>query len=123
MRMLPSDKVRVLFVVAAAVMVLLYPFFSGAILEPPVLTYAGIIILTVLAAFTTVRDQVLLAIDAIIAGCGLIAFEFYAVNGFTAGGSTFALVNQLLALVFFSALYFSVRGLLLAEDMDGSGAA
>lgn len=101
-------------------MLLLYPFFSGFILESPAFTYFGIIALVTLAAFTNIRGKVLFAIDSIIAVAGVITFEFYAVQSNAISGSAlFMIVNQLFAILFLASLYFSIRGFLFAGYLDG----
>lgn len=111
-------KIRVLFMLAAIAMLLLYPYFSAYIPEPPVLTYVGIIALTVLAAFTTLRGRMLLALDALIAAGGVIVFEYYAADALRFSDSMLLpAVNQGLAVVFLAALYLSIRGLGVAEEL------
>ncbi|OGN28687.1 MAG: hypothetical protein A3A33_01930 [Candidatus Yanofskybacteria bacterium RIFCSPLOWO2_01_FULL_49_25] len=106
-----GDTIRQLFIATAIVMLLTLPFFSHIL--PAQLTIAGIFIVGLGAGLTNPSRWWTIAFDAAIATCSLGVFEYYAVAEYqTANPSLlFVIINQGTALLFFLALYFSVKTL------------
>lgn len=113
--------VRVLFMLAALVMVLSLPLINNLL---PVNAFVSILIilgLGFLAGLTNPEQKWTVVLDTIIALVALSIFEYFAVNAFLEGSITNPLfyINQLLAIIFLFALYYStksVRGMMLRKE-------
>ena len=104
-----GDIVRRLFLWGAIVMILVFPLYSAAIPAQPILNLVGIILLSVMAGLTSPRQAWTLVADVVVAIAAFAVFEYYAVFFSRAGDTNLFIVNQLLALCFFIAMYFSIK--------------
>lgn len=115
-----GDEVRVYFIIGAVIMLVTLPVLRDLILVPPTVSLIAILIIAVAAGLTNPKHVWAAIINVAISGVALIMFENYAVNAYSQYGFKHLLfiTDQILALNFLAALYFSVktlRGMLLHE--------
>lgn len=107
-----GDIIRGLFIAATAIMIVSLPFFYKIISMPLPVSLLAIVILATAAGLTTYNQKWTLYIDCLIAIVGFCVFELNAVRMYVDNGKIMlALINQVLALIFLIALYYSVRSL------------
>jgi hypothetical protein len=105
-----GDLVRKLFIVAAVFMVVTLPiFYFTDIHEPLAFSLGAIVILGVAAGLTSPGILLSVAINLCISIVGFFFFEYYAVRASLY--SPFFFTNQILALLFLIALYYSIKTL------------
>jgi hypothetical protein len=97
-----GDIVRRLFLTAGVIMLITLPVLTTLL---PVQSYVSLLII--------------IAMNTVISAVGMFFYEYYAVTGYflpegTPHGTLFTLTNQVLAIIFFFAIYYSsksVRGI------------
>lgn len=117
-----GDVVRRIFVVAAAVLLLLSPSLASASDMALPLAVLGAIVLASLAAITTPRKRSIMIIDAVVSAAGVFVSELFAIASWNAEVWFWLALSQALAVSFLFSLYFSmktVRAMLL--DQVGRG--
>lgn len=110
-----GDKVRILFVIAGLLMLFALPFYQHIIPIPIIFSILAILIIGFMAGITNPRLMSIALTDMIISLSGFFIFEYMSISFFDEN-KLFALVNQILAGIFFIAIYFStktLRGFLL----------
>lgn len=114
-----GDIVRILFVTAGLIMLITLPFFGNLI---PVPYFASIIIIltiAILAGLTNPVQKWIAMIDTGVSVVAFVGFEYYAIQAFSQKSDfLFFSINQVLAIIFFVALYYStktLRGKMLGE--------
>jgi hypothetical protein len=105
-----GDRVRRLFFIASAVMLVGLPFFKREFSVPLVISIASILVLGFLAGLTNPRQVWVIWANIITSAVALTFFELFAVQSF-ADNAYFFVVNQLLAIMFLAALYFDTKTL------------
>ncbi len=113
-----GDIVRRCFLFAAIVMLVTIPFFQYIIGFPTNVSIIGILVVSAAAGFTNPRHKQTAFLNAVISAIGLVIFEHYALDAYQkyAFDNMLFLVNQVLAVDFLIALYYSVkttRGMLM----------
>ena len=113
-----GDIVRKLFMAAGVIMLISLPFFREFLPVPTLLSLAAILIVSIVAGLTNPMQRWVMALDSFTALVGLFAFEYYAISRY--GDIPWLLfgTDQLLAIIFFFALYYSVktfRGTLVSD--------
>lgn len=112
-----GDIVRKLFLAGAIIVILVYPFFnslapaSPSLLTGSVFMIIAIVLLAVLAGLTSWRGPWTVALDIAVSIFELVFFENHAIAFVKTPPIWIFLTDQLLALIFITALYFSVRTL------------
>lgn len=106
-----GDLVRKLFMFAAIVMIVGLPFVYQNIPMPFILSLGGIVVLGIFAGLTNPKQVWVMALNFFIALACSIIFEIFAVRAFADQVDFFFIINQLLALVFLFALYYSTKSL------------
>lgn len=108
-----GNLVRRLFLAGAIVMLLALPFLNYLLPIPLFCSLLAIIILSVVAGFTSPWRKWAIVMDEVIAIVAVLIFEYYAVNYYVkySAASSLFLINQLLALDFLIALYFNTKTL------------
>ncbi len=108
-----GDHVRRLFLVAGAIMILSYPFFKELINLPIWTAMFFMLVISVFAALQTPRHRWSALINV---GASTVAFCLFAYKASSfylsaryAEGPLFFWINQLLAILFFFGIYFSVK--------------
>ncbi len=121
-----GDAVRRLFVTAGGIMLVTTPFLQDRL---PISGYAAIwvvIILDVIAGLANPRMPWLAYLETVIALLCCAVFEYYAISDFDSG-DYFFWTNQILAFIFFVALYYAVKtarsGLLREQKEEDSAAS
>ena len=116
-----GDTTRRLLLGAGMVMIITLPFFSALLPFPIMISSVGVLIIGFVAGMTSPRQHWVIVLDLLVSVAGLTLFQYYAVNAYylqpqTQLTSLFFWTNELLALMFFFALYYSsktVRGHIL----------
>lgn len=108
-----GDVVRVLFLIGALIMLAMEPFFSDQI---PISTPLSLIIITILvlvAGFTSPRFRFrwIIMCEVFISTIAVIAFGYVGVLAYLrhGGQDLFFWTNEILAIMFLVALYFSAK--------------
>ena len=106
-----GDIIRRLFIAAGVVLLLTLPFFSAR--YPAGLLIVTIVVIALDAGLTTPNQPWTIVLDTIISMVLFCIFEYYAVLEYQKipPSYSFMLTNQLVALFFFLALYFSLKTL------------
>lgn len=112
-----GDAVRVIFVVAGLAMIVMFPFFSNILKIPVLVPILAVLILAVLGGFLNPEQTWIIALNTAVSilGCGI--FQYYAVHAYLNLSPTsdinvaFFWANQVLAILFFVAIYLSVKTL------------
>lgn len=119
-----GDRIRVLFILTGLMMVSTLPVFNVLVNVPITVSILAIVGLAVLGGFLNPAWKWIIYVDTIVAIIAFIAFEYYAVSTYMNLSLDipinfyFYWINQIMALFFFMAIYFSiktVRGRILAE--------
>jgi len=113
-----GDSVRVLFVLGGLIMIVSYPFFASFIHTSVVAYILGCITLAVFGGLMNPKQKWIMVLNTIIPIVAFVVFEYTAVQTYLNLSSTtgktlvaFFWVNQILALIFFFAAYFSTKTL------------
>ena len=112
-----GDIVRILFLTASFLMMVTLPIFQDRIPYPILFSIFGILILGIIGGFINPRQKVVIVISILVALGAFAFFEYYAVICDCSIIDPYFLTNQVLAMIFFAALYFgikSLRGLLVS---------
>ncbi len=106
-----GDLVRFLFMLAAIIMLVTLPFLMGKLPVPLYISILVILVIGVLAGITNPLQKWISILNGLISTAALFIFEYYAVNSLTISGvkTLYFITNQLLALVFLFALYYSIK--------------
>lgn len=108
-----GDIVRILFMTAAIVMAITLPFLTADLPVPFLLSIFVILIIGILAGITNPLQKWTSITDTIISVICIITFEYFAVNAYLekSFANLFFLTNQMLAVIFIFALYYSTKTL------------
>lgn len=119
-----GDRIRVLFVLTGLLMVATLPVFNVLVNVPITISMVAIVALAVLGGFLNPAWKWIIYVDAVVSILAFMAFEYYAVHTYMNSSLDipinfyFYWVNQVLAILFFFAMYLSVktvRGRMLAK--------
>lgn len=103
--------VRRLFVLAGLIMLVGLPFFASVVRGGVFLAISGILVLGLYAGLTTPKHTWIMWGDVVLSVLGSFTFEVIAIGLYSRDAELgmYFVFNQALALVFFLALYFSVK--------------
>lgn len=110
-------RIRVLFVITGIIMAATLPIFSSLINLPVTISLIAIVSLAILGGFLNPIQKWIIFIDTIVSVIAFITFEYYAVNTYLHFSPNVSLhiyfywVNQIMALIFFLAVYLSIKTL------------
>ena len=106
-----GDTIRYLFISIGTIMLLTLPYANRNVPFNFILSVAGTVTVGICAGMTNARWRWSLLLDSIVGTCGLVFFESYAVAIYKSEHSSFfmLLLIQLLSLLFFFAMYFSIQ--------------
>ncbi|MEK7649459.1 MAG: hypothetical protein AAB367_00645 [Patescibacteria group bacterium] len=104
-----GDIVRQLFVAAGVIMVLTLPFYKYILPVPSLIAVLAIIIVDVAAGLTNPRQAWVMKLDLGISLIAATVFEYHAVTGYASQLDPLFWITQGLAVIFFFALYFSIK--------------
>jgi ABC-type transport system involved in cytochrome c biogenesis permease subunit len=103
-----GDIVRKLFLAIGFIMLVSFPFFRERIDVPLYFSLGAIITLDIFAAATSPRMKWVAYTESIVALFGCIIFEYLAVRDISVIDPLFW-INQVIAVLFFFALYYAVK--------------
>lgn len=106
-----GDIIRKLFLAGGIIMLLGLPFVYQSIPSPLTFAIFFVLVIIILAGFLSPRHRRAIAVDVLVAAVCLGTFEYYAINAYLAADGPFFFVNQVLAFVFFFALYYGTKTL------------
>lgn len=108
-----GDTVRVLFVIGALIIIATLPFYADALPIPTLFSILAVLALVFFAGFTSPVQKGVMIVNLFLSVGALLIFEYAAVLSYATFSSTdwLFLVNQLLALNFLLATYFSSKTL------------
>lgn len=118
-----GNRIRGLFMFTGILMTVTLPFFSSLIHVPITVSIIAMLALAVLGGFLNPTQKWIIVVDTIVAILAFAGFEYYAVNTYlhvapdVPSHVYFYWLNQVFALLFFLAVYLSIktlRGKLLA---------
>ena len=108
-----GDNVRRLFITGVIIMLITLPFFGDYIRFSAFYYVLGMIFLGLVAGFTNPLDRWVVILNLVIAVLAMYFFESETIAAFkTCGtnmGKWYFLTNQLLAIIFLSALYYAAK--------------
>jgi hypothetical protein len=104
-----SNAVRGLFLTAAIITILTYPFFSPFLPQSPIFIMVAIVLLAVMAGLTNPRKRWATIVDIIISLCAIPLFETHALTFVRTPHVWIFLTDQVLVIIFVIALYYSVK--------------
>lgn len=107
-----GDVVRSLFMVAGGAMLIFIPL-QGSLLPDAALFFVfAVVLMAIVAGLTNPRGRSVCYCNVAISFLGVLIFEFYAARGYREEGFSFDfLMHQIIALLFFVALYYSTKTL------------
>jgi len=106
-----GDVVRKLFLGSGVLMLVGLPFFADNLELTVFSATLGILIIGIFAGLTSPREQWVFIFDVCVSALASIVFELTAIGWYRSHMifDAYFIFNQVLALVFFTALYFSVK--------------
>jgi len=120
-----GDVIRIIFVIAGVVMLFMLPFFTVLIKSPVVISILAILVLAIIAGALNPTQLSVIVLNTLAAVVGCAVFEYYAVSIYISPvlsdlelSRQFFWANQILALLFFIAIYLgvkSIRGKVLSK--------
>lgn len=107
-----GDMVRRLFILASIVMLIMLPVLKDTISVPLLVSVLIVIVIAFFAGLTNPLQKSAAFFNMLISAGGLVFFEYQAVLSYVPEKITYLFgTNQILALIFFFALYYSVKTL------------
>ena len=110
-----GHTVRTLLLVAGALMIITYPFFTDLVPVPMPVSIGLMVLLVVFGGLINPVQKWLLLISNLVPVVGFIVSEYQAAYGYShlsianSRAPVFFWVNQILSLIFFVAIYLSVK--------------
>jgi hypothetical protein len=107
-----GDNVRQLLLVASVIMIATLPFLSSRLPVSTVWSIVVIVLLCLSAGFLAPRKKLAIILNLLISIGGFAVFEYTAVDTYSRFESVtdmLFMINQVLALVFLFALYYSAK--------------
>ncbi len=106
-----GDDVRILFLIAAFLMLLTLPFFTAYI---PVTIWTALLIILGLSLFSGLTNPkifILAVMDMLIAIAALLYFGYYTIDAYSKYGirELYFWLNEVLSFIFLMSVYFSVK--------------
>lgn len=113
-----GDTIRGLFMLSGVIMIGTLPFFTNLVPAPSLFSIIALIVLVLLSGLVNPRQKNLILITLLVSIVAFVIFEYHALKAAQSLGvkNPFFVVNEALALIFFSTIYFgtkSLRGFLL----------
>jgi hypothetical protein len=108
-----GDVVRRIFIAIGAIMISTAPFFKTLIPTPVFISVIAVVVICIAAGAANPRQRFASIINFGISITGFILLEYYAILSYDPAGDfrtkIFFLTNQLLAILFFIAIYYSTK--------------
>lgn len=106
-----GDTVREFFLGAAALILFAAPFYTDNLnLELPFIVF-GAVAIVCLAAVTNPWNRLVMTLNAIVAGVGLVLYESWALLQYQSQDAIVFVLREAPAIIFLFALYFSLKTL------------
>lgn len=107
-----GDIVRALFIGAGLIMLVTLPFLGDLVPVPYFVSIILIVAIVVFAGLTNPKQKWINYVNSFISVIAFAVFEYYSIKAYSvAGGTLFLVVNQILAIIFFIALYYSIKSM------------
>ncbi len=106
-----GDTVRQLLIVSGLLMLASGPFFRSALPVPTVVSVLAVLVIVLAAGLINPQQRWTVTLTTIISLFGFLVFEYYAMISYSLAPQNFFWVNQILAILFFLALYLSTKTL------------
>ncbi len=106
-----GDYVRQIFMLNAAIMLVISPFLAPALPSALVFEISGAILIAILGALTNPARKISMLANAAAAGIGIVTYELLALNSLSEGAQIAFVVREAIAVAFLFALYFSLKTL------------
>lgn len=106
-----GDIVRKLFLTAGVLILLALPFAVAYVPWPAPVLLLVVLAVTMVAGLTNPKQVWVMWLNVAVAGVGLLAFEWHAIGRVGTPPSWIFVFDQALALIFFFALYYSIKTL------------
>jgi len=108
-----GDVVRGLFIFAGILILALAPYRPELVPAGSFIVVVMVLGVALLAGITNPRQRFIILLDTIVSALGLILFEFFAFAHYRISKSldSTLIAQEILALIFFFALYYSVKSL------------
>ncbi|MHB1086293.1 MAG: hypothetical protein ACYCZ0_00925 [Minisyncoccota bacterium] len=103
-----GDAVRMLFVAVAIMTGIAIPF-SGELRMGALIGAPSIVVLLILAGLTNPHGKVVLALNALVAGVGVVFTQLIALAAFGASGYPFFAFMECMSVLLMTALYLSIK--------------
>ncbi|OGY35205.1 MAG: hypothetical protein A3D99_00850 [Candidatus Andersenbacteria bacterium RIFCSPHIGHO2_12_FULL_45_11] len=113
-----GDTVRKLFVVSGIIMLASLPFFNTYLPVPAYISLFAVVVIALVSGFTNPMQRWATMLDILVSLIACVTFEYSSVVGYGIIPPALFWINQLLALLFFIALYYSTksyRGILVGD--------
>lgn len=104
-----GDTVRKLFIVGGIIMLAALPFFNAYLPVPAYISLFAVVIVALVSGFTNPMQRMSAIGDIFVSLIACITFEYYAIQGYGTIPTLLFFVDQLLAIIFFIALYYSTK--------------
>ncbi|MBI1833548.1 MAG: hypothetical protein HYR90_01855 [Candidatus Andersenbacteria bacterium] len=115
-----GDTVRRLFVAAGIVILVALPFFNDVLPVPTFISLLALLVVNIVAGLTNPMQRWIMFFDVIVSILALLSFEYHAISRYNDIPLALFATDQLLTIIFFFALYYSVkslRGLMVSDLM------
>ncbi|MEK7601791.1 MAG: hypothetical protein AAB480_04640 [Patescibacteria group bacterium] len=106
-----GDAVRMLFLVAAVVMLGGAPFYADMLKQQLPFLIAGAAVMVMLAATTSPWSVMVMRLNAVVSGVGAVVFEYWALMNYQTGTPVEFALRQAIALMCMFAFYFALKTL------------
>jgi hypothetical protein len=110
-----GDTVRKLFIISGILMLTTMAYFASLIKIPIILSVIAIVVLVLLSGLESPNNKKIVIINTVVSALGCVFFQYRAVHYYLVNTTSmtidwaFFVANQLLALIFFAALYYSSK--------------
>lgn len=107
-----GDLARILFICGGLIMLTTLPILGNIVPVPYFVSIILILVLSVLAGVTNPVQKWINLVNVFVSVVAFVVFEYYSVDAYThTKGFFFFFVNQVLAIIFFVALYYCTKTL------------
>lgn len=113
-----GDKVRQIFLTGGLIMLITTPFFNQYLPLPAFLPLVAVLVIALIAGLTNPMQRWVMIVNVVASLIALISFEYHAISQFKAIPWLLFGIDQLLAILFFFALYLStktLRGVMVSD--------
>ena len=104
-----GNYIRVIFIAAAALAAFSIPVWGDVLPIGSLPQIVGIVILVVLAGLTNPHGTVVLWVNAIVSGIGIVFIENAAITLFSIDDVPIFLAREIIVLLLLAAMYFSIK--------------